>query len=119
MPNWPINDYALPQGRGSKTARAPDAASGRTAGGKSPDHPRVLVVEDDFFVSLEIETALTDAGFKVIGPANAAEEAERYAAEERPDLVVMDIRLLSRRDGVEAALAIFRATGIRSIFVTA
>jgi DNA-binding NarL/FixJ family response regulator len=78
-----------------------------------------LVVEDDFFVSLEIEAALLDAGFDVIGPANTAEEAERYAAEQRPDLIVMDIRLLSRRDGVEAALAIFRTTGIRSIFATA
>jgi DNA-binding NarL/FixJ family response regulator len=77
------------------------------------------VVEDDFFVSMEIESALTDAGFEVIGPANTAEDAEHYAAEQKPDLAIMDIRLLSRRDGVDAALAIYRATGVRSIFATA
>lgn len=80
---------------------------------------RVLAVEDDFFVALEMETALAEAGFDVIGPAKTAEDAERYAAEMRPDLVVMDIRLLSRRDGIDAALAIFNTTGIRSIFATA
>ena len=86
---------------------------------ETDQEPRILVVEDDFFVSLEMESALTEAGFAVLGPANTAEEAERYAVEQKPDLIIMDIRLLSRRDGVEAALAIFRATGIRSIFATA
>ena len=81
--------------------------------------PRILVVEDDFVVSLEIESALTEAGFEVVGVANSAEEAERRASEQRPALIVMDIRLATARDGVDAALAIFRSTGIRSIFATA
>ena len=119
MPHWPRSEYAFVQRGGSKQGRVPDVTPERTANEKTPERPRILVVEDDFFVSLEIEAALLDAGFDVVGPANTAEDAERYAAEQKPDLVVMDIRLLSRRDGVEAALSIFRTTGIRSIFATA
>src|SRR5690349_1827732 len=115
MPTWPTIDHAVPQKRVSKPTQQRKSATGGAAEAKTSDRPRILVVEDDFFVSLEMETALTDAGFQVLGPANSAEEAERYAIEQKPDLIVMDIRLLSQRDGVDAALAIFRATGIRSI----
>jgi len=118
MLTWLMIDHALPGRRGSKPTRPAAVAKTQPAEG-TPGRPRILVVEDDFFVSLEMEAALRDAGFEVIGPANTAEEAERYASEQRPDLAVMDIRLLSRRDGVEAALTIFRCTGIRSIFATA
>ena len=118
MSNSPMIDHALPGKRGSKRSPAAAAAETQTVE-EMPHRPRILVVEDDFFVSLEMEAALAGAGFQVLGPANTAEEAERYAAEQKPDLAVMDIRLLSRRDGVDAALAIFRATGIRSIFATA
>jgi DNA-binding NarL/FixJ family response regulator len=81
--------------------------------------PKVLVVEDDYLVAMEIEIGLTEAGFDVIGPARLADEAEDLALKHGPKLVVMDIRLASRRDGVDAALAIFRTLGIRSIFATA
>jgi DNA-binding NarL/FixJ family response regulator len=115
----PTIDHALPEKRGTRRTPIAQPGTGRAADEETSDHGRILVVEDDFFVSIEMETALTGGGFEVIGPANTAEEAERYAAEQRPNLIVMDIRLLSPRDGVEAALAIFRATGIRSIFATA
>ena len=119
MPYWPMIDRAVAGKRGAKQAPQTESSAPKAAADASPVRPRVLVVEDDFFVSLEIETALNDAGFEVIGPVNTAEDAEQYAAEHKPDLVVMDIRLLSRRDGVDAAIAIFNATGIRSIFATA
>jgi DNA-binding NarL/FixJ family response regulator len=112
-------DHGAAEKRGPKGTPQTEDSSTKAAAHASPVRPRVLVVEDDFFVSMEIETALTDAGFEVVGPANTAEDAEQYAAEQKPDLAIMDIRLLSRRDGVDAALAIFNATGIRSIFATA
>jgi DNA-binding NarL/FixJ family response regulator len=118
MPNWPMIDNALPEKRSSSRTRKAETTPRRAQ--KNTSHrPRVLVVEDDFFVSLEMEAALTESGFEMVGPANTAEDAEHCAAEQRPDLIVMDIRLLSPRDGVEAALSIFRATGIRSIFAPA
>lgn len=86
----------------------------------SPDRsPRILLVEDDFLVSMEMETGLEEAGYEVAGIAATAEDAVALAAERRPALVVMDIRLASDRDGVDAALEIYRTLGIRSIFASA
>ncbi|HVZ02622.1 MAG TPA: response regulator [Dongiaceae bacterium] len=81
--------------------------------------PRILIVEDDFFVALDLEAGLTDAGMKVVGPARTAEEAVALARAERPRLAVMDIRLASARDGIDAALDLYRDLGIRSIFASA
>jgi DNA-binding NarL/FixJ family response regulator len=81
--------------------------------------PRILLVEDDYFVALDAEHALKAAGFVVVGTAATAEEAIAIADQEKPDLAVMDIRLAGGRDGVETALELFRRRGIRSIFATA
>ena len=59
------------------------------------------------------------AGYEIVGVVNSADEAERTALSEKPDLIVMDIRLVGRRDGIDAALEIYRKGGIRSIFATA
>jgi DNA-binding NarL/FixJ family response regulator len=83
------------------------------------DRRKVLVVEDDYFVASEVEMALLDAGFEVTGLAATADEAIELAKSHRPDLVVMDIRLAGFRDGVDAALELFRESGIRCIFATA
>ncbi len=80
---------------------------------------RVLVVEDDFLVASEIESALSNAGFDVIGIANSADDAIQLASEGRPLLAVMDIRLSGKHDGIDAALELFTAHGIRCIFATA
>lgn len=80
---------------------------------------RVLIVEDDHLVALEIEATLLEAGFEVVGIAATAEEALGLGKSSRPDLAVMDIRLAGKRDGVDAALDLFREEGIRCVFATA
>lgn len=80
---------------------------------------RLLLVEDEFLIALTLESDLKESGYEVVGVAVSADEAERLAARERPDLVIMDIRLVGARDGISAAHAIFRQTGIRCIFATA
>jgi two-component system, response regulator PdtaR len=80
---------------------------------------RILIVEDDYLVAMEAEAALAEAGFEAAGIANTADEAVALAKSERPTLVVMDIRLIGKRDGIDAALDIFRETGVRCIFATA
>lgn len=81
--------------------------------------PRILVVEDDYFVATDIEGGLRAAGMQVLGPVPTAEEALALARQERPDLVLMDIRLAGVKDGIEAALEIYRELGIRCIFASA
>jgi DNA-binding NarL/FixJ family response regulator len=77
------------------------------------------VVEDDFLIALQAEIALAEAGFEVIGAATTAEEAIDLARKERPSLAVMDIRLASARDGIDAARELFKELDIRCIFATA
>jgi len=80
---------------------------------------RILIVEDDFLIAMQTETALTEAGFDVVGTATTAEEAIVLAKEQRPSLAVMDIRLASARDGIDAARELFRELHVRCIFATA
>ncbi|GAB2178992.1 response regulator [Dongia sp. agr-C8] len=77
------------------------------------------MVEDDFLVAMQIEAALTEAGFVSAGTAASGEEAIAMATAVRPGLVLMDIRLAGKMDGVEAALELFRKLGLRCIFATA
>ncbi len=91
--------------------------------GDSPDTDfrslRVLIVEDEFFISLNTEIMLEALGHAVVGVAVSADEAERMAERGRPDVILMDIRLIGARDGIDAAIAIHQKLGIRSFFVTA
>jgi DNA-binding NarL/FixJ family response regulator len=81
--------------------------------------PLILVVEDDYFVALDLEEGLRGAGMRVLGPVLTAEEAVAVARAERPVLAVMDIRLAGAKDGIDAALALYRELGIRCIFASA
>jgi DNA-binding NarL/FixJ family response regulator len=95
---------------------APDDSAGTPTALKSR---KVLIAEDDHLVAIEIEAALLDAGFEVTGIAASAEEAIELAKARKPDLAIMDIRLAGALDGVDAALELFRESGVRSIFATA
>ena len=87
---------------------------------KRPAEPaRIIVVEDDFLIAAQMEAALTDAGFDVVGLATSADEVLKLAVSRHPALVVMDVRLDGPRDGIDAALELFRVHGIRCVFATA
>ena len=95
-----------------------DRAQGHTNNAVRPAR-RVLVVEDEFFLAVQIEEWLLEGGFEVVDVVHTAEEAIAVAEAERPDLAIMDIRLASETDGIAAALDIVERTGIRCIFATA
>ena len=101
-------------------SRAATLAREDRRAGKTPrDAVRILIVEDDFIAAIDMEAVLTEAGYQVAGIADRADEAVRLAKSESPTLAIMDIRLIGKADGVDAALEIFRETGIRCIFATA
>jgi two-component system, response regulator PdtaR len=95
--------------------------SGADAGDEtSRDTPlRVVVVEDEPFVRLDIELALETAGHQVVGAADSADAAVELAQTQRPDVMIMDVRLHGARDGIDAAIEIWRRFGIRSVFASA
>jgi DNA-binding NarL/FixJ family response regulator len=78
-----------------------------------------LIVEDDYFVGLQNEDMLIKAGFAVVGIATNGEYALSLAAQEQPDLVLMDIRLAQGDDGIDAANTLLQREGLRCVFVTA
>jgi DNA-binding NarL/FixJ family response regulator len=78
--------------------------------------PRVLIVEDQYFVAIDCEHHLRAAGFDCVGFATTGSGAVELAEREHPDVILMDIRLLDDIDGVQAAIRIYEHLGIRSIF---
>jgi DNA-binding NarL/FixJ family response regulator len=104
----------------SPRATQVETEAGRGEPGEDGAEPvSVLIVEDEWLISMEIEAALSDAGYVVVGTAVSAEEAVSLAIARRPDLVLMDIRLEGLRDGVEAAGEIHERLGTRCIFISA
>lgn len=80
---------------------------------------RILVVEDDAIISMDIQNTLQKLGHELAGTAVLGEEAVEKAAELGPDLVLMDIELAGELDGVEAAAHIREQLQIPVIFLTA
>jgi two-component system, response regulator PdtaR len=80
---------------------------------------RVLIVEDEFFISLDMQGLLHALGHVVVGIAVSADEAVRIAQREHPDVALMDIRLVGARDGIDAAEEILSRFAVPTLFVTA
>jgi DNA-binding response OmpR family regulator len=54
---------------------------------------RILVVEDEFLVAMELETMLQDLGAEVIGPLGRLDEAVAIAREETLELAILDVNI--------------------------
>lgn len=80
---------------------------------------KILVVEDEAIVALDIERQLEDLGYSVTGLAASGEEAICQIKETRPDLVLMDIRLRGELDGVQTAEQLSRLFDIPVVYLTA
>lgn len=80
---------------------------------------RILIVEDETIVALDIQDRVSDLGYKVAGVADRGDEALALVASTQPDLVLMDIRLKGRMDGIEAAEEIRQRWRIPVVFLTA
>lgn len=79
---------------------------------------KILVVEDEGIVSIDIRNILTRLGYQVTAAAFSGEEAVEKARENQPDLVLMDIGLKGEIDGIQAAIQIKTDSGIPVIFLT-
>lgn len=79
---------------------------------------RVLVVEDNHVVALDIMNIVRDTGGIVVGHATTGSRAIHMAIQHKPDVVLMDIRLDGSLDGVSAASTIRRVQDTPIVFVT-
>jgi response regulator NasT len=63
---------------------------------------RVVVAEDEALIRLDLVEMLTEAGYEVVGQAGDGEAAIAITEKEKPDLVVMDVKM-PKLDGISAA----------------
>jgi two-component system, response regulator PdtaR len=79
----------------------------------------ILVVEDEWITARDIQETLTGLGHRVTGLASSAQAALESIEADRPDLVLMDIRLEGPTDGIEAAREIKRRWDLPVVYLTA
>ncbi|MDD3574410.1 MAG: response regulator [Methanospirillum sp.] len=84
-----------------------------------PQGSKILIVEDEMLISMEIKQKLMEMGYNVVGQAITGESAIQKAGEKKPDLILMDIRLKGELDGITAAKRVMELYDIPIIFLTA
>jgi two-component system, sensor histidine kinase len=80
---------------------------------------RILIVEDEELLVVELQELLARFGYEVVGSASTGAAAIELAVRHAPDLVLMDIRLDGPLDGIEAAAAINAVRATPVVFLTA
>jgi two-component system cell cycle sensor histidine kinase/response regulator CckA len=80
---------------------------------------KILIVEDERIVASDLRNRIEQLGYSVVGMASTGEEAIETAFATQPDLVLMDITLRGKIDGVEAADQIRRLYEVPVVYVTA
>ncbi len=79
----------------------------------------ILVVEDEVVVGMEIRQRLKSLGYNVVDVVSSEEDAIKKAEETHPHLVLMDIKLGGKMDGINAAAQIKNQHDIPVIYITA
>lgn len=80
---------------------------------------RVLIIEDEPIIAMDIETIVRDLGHDVTGVAVTRDEAVALALEDRPGLVLADIQLADDSSGIDAVKDILQRFQVPVIFITA
>src|SRR5512137_2605437 len=79
---------------------------------------KILIVEDEAVILLQLEEILHATGYTVAGLAASGEDAIEKARRLKPDLVLMDIVMPGKLDGIDAAKIITEELAIPVVFVT-
>jgi CheY-like chemotaxis protein/DNA-binding PadR family transcriptional regulator len=79
---------------------------------------KILVVDDEAIITMQLEERLTLMGYTVAGMAASGEDAVNKARRIHPDLVLMDIVMPGKMNGIEAAKIITEELDIPVVFVT-
>lgn len=79
----------------------------------------ILIAEDDRIISMDLKKSLTQLGYNVYEPAVNGIEIVNMALALKPDIILMDIKLVGNIDGIDAAKTIQLNRDIPIIFITA
>ncbi len=64
---------------------------------------KILIVEHEAITAMEIQNSLKNLGYQITSIVNTGEQAIDKAVQDKPDIILMDIRTKGEMDGVEAA----------------
>jgi two-component system, response regulator PdtaR len=78
----------------------------------------ILIVEDEALIASYIREVLEESGFTIVGVASSGIEALTLAAEVRPDLALVDIKLAGPMDGIEVVQEMRRRFNVPAIFLS-
>jgi CheY-like chemotaxis protein len=95
------------------------ASASQAANRARSDSPRVLIVEDELLVAWHLESLVREQNLEVCSLVPDGEGAIEQAIDLDVDLILMDVRLAGRMDGIEAARQIRAQRNTPIIFVTA
>jgi CheY-like chemotaxis protein len=102
----------------SDCGAAPDP-SGARGGPAVGTAPRILIVEDEALIAWNLQSLIEGFGYAVCGTASTGARAIGLAEVEKPDLILMDVRLADRISGIDAAERILAGQSVPIVFVTA
>lgn len=80
---------------------------------------RILVVEDEILIALELESLLQEAGHDVVGIATCCQDALRLGQDLSPDLAFVDIHLADGPTGIDVSRRLTGEMGVTVLFMTA
>ncbi len=83
------------------------------------DKIKILIVEDEMIIGAKISMQLEQLGYEVSGLLPRGEEVEKLVAENRPDIVLLDIQLKGDLDGIETGKLLTEKWNIPIIYLTA
>ena len=81
--------------------------------------PRILIVEDERIVAMDLAGTLAELGYAVAGMAARGEDAIEQAKRLNPNLILMDVRLAGKMDGIQAAQSIREERDVPVVYLTA
>ncbi len=79
----------------------------------------VLIIEDETFIAMELESLVESLGHRVIGTARTHAEAIALAKMKRPGLILADIQLADNSSGIDAVNELLKSFEVPVIFITA
>ncbi|HLV15011.1 MAG TPA: LytTR family transcriptional regulator DNA-binding domain-containing protein [Xanthomarina sp.] len=80
---------------------------------------KILIVEDEMIIAANISLQLTSLGYDVIGIIPRGEEALLHIKQNQPNIILLDINLKGKLDGIETAQSMQQSYNIPIIYLTA
>ncbi|MGN6419259.1 MAG: LytTR family transcriptional regulator DNA-binding domain-containing protein [Pseudobacter sp.] len=84
-----------------------------------PETIKVMIVEDEAIVAMDLAAGLEKDGYEVVGIADNAAAAISLFAENEVDIVLMDVHIIGPKDGIDTALELQKQRAVPLIYLTA